>query len=72
MSLYQKMKDENHKSLKVNERLVFIIRAVPSKKNVYLGIVAQSSLLEDARKRKKDRPSIKTLDHFFIDPITAI
>ena len=44
------------------------MRAVPDKTN-YKGIVAKSSLLQDARKRKADRAKNHTLDKYFTPPI---
>ncbi len=61
------MKKSNHNSLTIEFRM----RAVRDKSN-YKGLVAESSLLEDARKKKADRAKNMTLDQFFIPPeITA-
>ena len=67
MSLYDELKKSNHRSLTID----FKLRPVPDKTN-YKGIIAKSSLLEDARKRKADRAKNMTLDRFFTPPeITA-
>ena len=64
MSLYEQLKKDNHRSLSIEFRM----RAVPDKTN-YKGIVAKSSLLQDARKKKADRAKNMTLDKFFTPPI---
>ncbi len=67
MSLYKEMKKENHRSLSID----FKMRPVKNKDN-YIGIVAKSTLLEDARKRKADRAKNSTLDQFFTPPIITV
>ncbi len=67
MSLYSEMKKGNHRSLSID----FKMRPVRNKDN-YIGIVAESSLLQDARKRKANRPKNKTLDQFFTPPTITV
>lgn len=47
------------------------MRQVRDKSN-YKGIIAESSLLRDARKRKADRAKNHTLDQFFTPPTITV